>query len=64
MFVINRLDLLIIAMAFVFMLNMIAILYGESEGVFITVCGAIVTLVGYAFIRPQVVEECNLNGGK
>lgn len=62
--IINRIDVLIFGILTIFLLNIIAVKMLESEGIFVTVCGAIVTLVGYAFIRPVVIKECELNGGK
>ena len=60
---ISRIDVLIFGIFVIFILNLIAVKFLESEGVFVTVCGAIVTLVGYAFIRPVVIKECELTGG-
>jgi hypothetical protein len=60
---VNRIDVLIFGVLTIFLLNMVAVYVGENEGIFVTVCGAIVTLVGYAFIRPVVVKQCDINGG-
>ena len=60
---INRIDVLIFGIFVIFVLDLIAVRFLESEGIFVTVCGAVVTLVGYAFIRPVVVKECDFNGG-
>ena len=56
MFVLTRLDFLLISLAFIFVLNCVAIHYNESEGLFVSVLGATVAIVGYAFIRPQIAE--------
>jgi hypothetical protein len=61
---INKLDFLIICLLFVFILDVLAILTLEDVGIFVTAVGGTVTIVGYAFIRPQFVEACELNGGK
>ena len=56
MLTINRLDFLLVSLAFIFLLNCLAIHTGESEGLFVTVLGATVAIAGYAFIRPQITE--------
>ncbi|MGD0331308.1 MAG: hypothetical protein ABSB40_12835 [Nitrososphaeria archaeon] len=61
---INRLDVLIISLVVIFVINLVAVRYSEPEGILITAMGTIVTLTGYAFIRPMVVNECNMNGDK
>jgi len=43
-------------MLFLFLLNILAIITNEDIGVFVTVVGATVTIIGYAFIRPIDIQ--------
>lgn len=62
--VITKLDFLIVALVMIFLLNIIAILFAEDQGLFVTTIGAVVTIVGYTALRPQLTRECVNNGGK
>jgi len=53
---IRALDFLILSMLFLFLLNILAIITNEDIGVFVTVVGATVTIIGYAFIRPIDIQ--------
>lgn len=62
--ILTRVDFLIVCLVFIFILDVVAIIASEQADVFFTVIGATVTIIGYAFLRPQLVEECFKNGGK
>lgn len=52
MLCITRIDLLIIIVMVFVGLNLIAILYHEDIGILTVIIGGVVTVTGYAFIRP------------